>query len=94
MTREKMKERYERAKQEMEKAKAEMEKYGREMEEADKTEFWRVAQNNNISLKDLLDVIAQKKKENVALVKRADAREAEQQKATVTAPNGEKKEEI
>ena len=54
MTKEKMKERYERAKEAMEKAKAEMERYGREMEEADKNEIWKTACRHHISAEELI----------------------------------------
>ena len=87
MTREKMKERYDRAKEAMEKAKAEMEKYGHDMEEADKNDLWRTAQKHHIAAEDLARLIALKEKENAALLKRAEERKAE------AAPAGAEKEE-
>ena len=87
MTREKMKEHYDKAKEAMEKAKAEMEKYGREIEEADKNDLWKTAQKHHISAEDLIALIAIKDKENAALLKRAEERKAE------AAPAGAEKEE-
>ncbi len=72
MTKEKMKERYERAKEAMEKAKADMERYGHEMEEAEKDDFWRTAKRHRISADDLIGLIAMREKENAALLKRAE----------------------
>lgn len=87
MTREKMKERYERAKDAMEKAKAEMERYGHEIEESDKNEFWKIAQKHHISAEDLLVLIAAKDKENAALLKRTEGMRNE------SVPEGTDKEE-
>ena len=76
MTREKTKERLERAKDALTRAREDVEKYGKELEEIDKNSFWRTAKKYRITEEELKEMIAEKRKENKELIEKAGKGEA------------------
>ena len=78
MTREKTKQRLERARNALERAKKDIDKYGHELDEIDKNDFWRTARKYKISPEALKELIAIRDRENKAILNGGETSETEE----------------